>query len=390
VRIKTIETFTVALPFNRPEKWSGGARLGCANVLIKLTTDDGVIGWGESSGGSGGSVSAVRAAVDSCAPFVSGMDPFNVESLRARILQLGRWRNLHRLANLVIAGYEIAFFDIMGKICERPVSDLLGGRLRESISLYGYVLTDEQSGMVANAVDLVKRGFHILYTKVGWNLERDIRVLGAIREAVGPSPRIRIDANEMLSPFDAINWIRALSQFDIEFFEQPTPALDLEGMRRIRDASPIPIAANQGLWSIEEVLQVIRAGAADVLVTGPQWVGGLLALKKVAALADAASLPFCRHSPPETGISTAAGLHVLATLPHLMDGNQIYLGQVLVEDVLEDGQLTFEGGDLVVPNGVGLGVDVNQDKVHLLAKLYEEQGEFAQWDEQLQRQATFS
>jgi glucarate dehydratase len=390
VKIQKIEAFTVALPFDRPEKWSAGARQGCANVLIKLTTDDGIVGWGESSGGSGGSVESLRAAVDACATFVAGMDPFNVESLRERIIQFGRWRNLHRLANLVIAGYEIAFYDVMGRACQRPVSDLLGGRVRERISLYGYVLTDEQSAMVANAVDLVKQGFHVLYMKVGWNLERDVRVLSAIRDAVGPSPRIRIDANEMLAPADAINWIRVLSQFDIEFFEQPTPALDLAGMRRIRDASPVPIAANQGLWSIEEVMQVVRAGAADIIVTGPQWVGGLLALKKVAALADAASLPFCRHSPPETGISTAAGLQVLATLPHLMDGNQIYLGQVLLEDVVEDGQLSFEGGDLVVPKGVGLGVDVNEDKVRHLEELYNANGDFAQWDERVQGEMSFS
>jgi len=383
VKIERIDVYTIALPFDRPERWSSGARRGCANVLIKLTTDDGLVGWGETSGGSGGSVSVVRAAVDSCMPVVMGMDPFRVENLRLQLFSAGRWRNLHRLANLVLAGYEIAFYDLMGKACQRPVSDFLGGRVREKVSIYGYVLTAGQPAMVTEAVDLVKRGFTTLYVKGGWDTERDAGVLAAIRQAVGPAVRIRIDANEMLSPAAAISWIKSLSQFDLEFVEQPTPALDLEGMRRVRDASPVPIAANQGLWSAEEAVQVIRAGAADVLVTGPLWVGGLLSLKKVAAIADSAGLPFCRHSPPETGIATAAGLHVLATLPQLMDGNQIYLGQVLLEDVVSGGLTAVDQGHLAVPAGPGLGVDVDEKAVRHLSALYDSHGDFAQVDERI-------
>jgi L-alanine-DL-glutamate epimerase-like enolase superfamily enzyme len=383
VKVDRIDVYTIALPFDRPERWSSGARLGCANVLIKLTTDDGLVGWGETSGGSGGSVAAVRAAVDACRSVVQGMDPFQVEHLRSRLFSAGRWRNLHRLANLVLAGYEIAFYDLMGKACQRPASDFLGGRVRDSVSIYGYVLTAEQPIMVSAAVDLAKRGFTTLYMKGGWDTEQDAGILAAIREAVSSSVRIRIDANEALSPAAAISWISRLSEFNLEFVEQPTPALDLEGMRRTRDASPVPIAANQGLWSVEEVLQVIRAGAADILVTGPLWVGGLLSLKKVAAIAEAAGLPFCRHAPPETGIATAAGLQVLATLPQLMDGNQIYLGQVLLEDVVCGGLDPAEQGHLAVPAGPGLGVDVDEQVVRRLAALYDTHGDFAQVDERV-------
>jgi L-alanine-DL-glutamate epimerase-like enolase superfamily enzyme len=314
---------------------------------------------------------------------VLGMDPFRVEHLRSRLFSAGRWRNLHRLANLVLAGYEIAFYDLMGKAGQRPASDFLGGRVRDNVSLFGYVLTAEPALMVSAAADLAGRGFTTLYLKGGWDTERDARVLAGIRAAVPPSVRIRIDANEALSPAAAISWISRLSDFDLEFVEQPTPALDLEGMRRVRDASPVPIAANQGLWSAEEVLQVIRAGAADILVTGPLWVGGLLSLKKVAAIAEAAGLPFCRHAPPETGIATAAGLQVLATLPQLMDGSQIYLGQVLLADVVCRGLDPAEQGRLAVPAGPGLGVDVDEQAVRRLAALYDTHGDFAQVDDRV-------
>lgn len=383
MKIERADVYTIALPFDRPERWSAGARWGCANVLIKLTTDDGLVGWGETSGGSGGSVSAVRAAVDSCLPAVLDMDPFRIEWLRPRLFSVGRWRNLHRLAHLVLAGYEMACFDLMGKACQRPVSDFLGGRVRDQVSIYGYVLTDEQPAMVSAATGLVERGFTTLYTKGGWDTDRDTSVLAAIRQAVGPSVRIRIDANEMLSPAAAISWIKRLSEFDLDFVEQPTPALDLEGMRRVRDASPVPIAANQGLWSAEEAMQVIRAQAADILVTGPLWVGGLLALKKVAAIADAAELPFCRHSPPETGIATAAGLQVLSTLPQLMDGNQIYLGQVLLQDVVSKGLAWIDPAHLAVPSGPGLGIEVDEREVQRLAARYDSDGDFAQTDERI-------
>jgi L-alanine-DL-glutamate epimerase-like enolase superfamily enzyme len=380
MKVTSIEIHTIALPFDRPERWAVGARQGCSNVLVKLGTDDGMFGWGETSGGSGGSVEVVRAAVDSCAPFVQGMNPFHVEGLRQRVFQMGRWRNLHRLANLAVAAYEIAFFDLMGKACGRPISDLLGGAVRERISIYGYVLNDAPQAMAEHATRLVREGFHTLYLKGGWDFGRDVAVLEAIRAAVGDTPMIRVDANEALSPAEAVTWIRRLAPFNLEFVEQPTPAVDLQGMRRVREGSVIPVAANQGLWSAEELMQVIENRAADIAVTGPLWVGGLLALKKVAAIASAAGMPFCRHSPPETGIATAAGLHVLATLPELMGGNQIYLGQVILRDVARPA-FSYEDGNLRVPQGPGLGIEVDQEEVARLASLYSENGDFRQFDE---------
>jgi L-alanine-DL-glutamate epimerase-like enolase superfamily enzyme len=311
------------------------------------------------------------------------MDPFEVENLRMRIFQVGRWRNLYRVAHLAIAAFEIAFFDLIGKACDKPVYDLLGGAVRREISLYGYVVTDEPAAMAAQAKELVENGFGTLYMKGAWSRERDQRVLAAIRDAIGPRPRIRVDGNEALSPAEAVSWVKALEGFDLEFVEQPTPAIDLEGMRRVREASSIPVAANQGLWSSEEIVQVIRSRAADIIVTGPLWVGGLLALKKAAAIATAAGMPFCRHAPPEGGIATAAGLHVLATLPQLMDGNQIYLGAILTQDVVAGSPPSFERGRLRVPDGPGLGIEIDEDELDRLTTMYERQGDFAQWDERV-------
>lgn len=308
-----------------------------------------------------------------------GSDPFAVELLRERIFRAGRWRNLYRVANLVLAAYEIACFDLMGKAVGRPVSDLLGGAVRDRISIYGYVVADTPAAMAMQAAELVGNGFTTLYVKGGWETARDLAALEAIRDAVGPEPKIRVDGNEGLSPSGAISWISKISQFDLEFVEQPTPAIDIAGMKRVRDAAPMPVAANQGLWSTEDVMQVIRAEAADIIVTGPLWVGGLLSLKKVAAIASAAGMPFCRHSPPEGGIATSAGLHVLATLPELMDGNQIYLGAVVMQDVVVGSPREFESGTLPVPTGPGLGIDVDEDELERLAEIFETRGDYPQW-----------
>jgi len=383
MKVMQIDIYTIALPFIHTERWSTGGRKGCANVVLKLTTDDGLVGWGETSGGSGGSASVVRAAVESCREFVIDLNPFDVERLRKRIFDGGRWRNLYRLANLVLAGYEIAFYDLMGKACDLPASDLLGGRVRDKVSMFGYVPTGPVHEMASDAAALVGKGFNTLYLKGGWDIELDVRLLEAVRSAVGMSPRIRIDFNEALSPAAAVSWIQRLEPFELEFIEQPTPAGDLAGMRRVRDGSKVPIAANQGLWSVEDAMQVVRAGAADILVTGPLWVGGLLALKKVAAIASAANLPFCRHAPPETSIATAAGLQVLSTLPELMNGNQIYLGQLLVEDLAVAQTKYTNDGCLPVPDGAGIGVEVDEDAVRRLSVYYETHGEFPQADEAL-------
>src|SRR5262249_44194998 len=142
-----------------------------------------------------------------------------------------------------------------------------------------------------------------------------------------------------------------LERYGIDFIEQPIDARDLAGMHALRSSTRIPLAANQGIWSIADALQAIRAESCDVIVTGPLWLGGLLPLQRLGVLCAESSIGFCRHTPPETSITTAAGLHALATLPALLDGNQTYF-YYLAEDV-SDSLGDRHAARLPIPKGPG-------------------------------------
>ena len=212
--------------------------------------------------------------------------------------------------------------------------------------------------------------------KVGRGSQRDRDCVEAVRRAVGDAPKLRVDANQAWQVGEAIHQLRALAPFDLDFAEQPVHWTDLDGMARVRAAVPMPVAVDQGCFTEFETLAVIQKSAADVIVVGFHEAGGLLGMKKVAAVAAAGGLPLCRHGVTgETGVSTLAALQVLATIPNQTEGHQV-MHQLLPADILADGLLSFEAGHIAVPQRPGLGVELNPDRVEQYARLYEKQGPF--------------
>jgi L-alanine-DL-glutamate epimerase-like enolase superfamily enzyme len=196
--------------------------------------------------------------------------------------------------------------------------------------------------------------------KIGLDERADLAVIAAVREAVGGRAKLRVDANEAWTARDAIRIIKTLQPFDLEFVEQPVAMHDLDGMRRVRDAVDVPIAADQAAWLESDVLEVVRRHAADVVLTGPHRVGGLLALKKVCGLCEIASIPVAKQSPGDLGIATAAGLQVVCTCPNAVGlASQTHLSQ-LQHDIVWPPH-AFTEGALRVPTAPGLGVSLDAE-----------------------------
>jgi L-alanine-DL-glutamate epimerase-like enolase superfamily enzyme len=168
--------------------------------------------------------------------------------------------------------------------------------------------------------------------------------------------------------------IERLRPFALEFIEQPVASRDLDGLARVRALSPIAIAANQSAFTHFDVLEVVKRDAADVIVTGPHQAGGLLQLKKIAAMVETAGLPINRHAVGELGVGAVAGLHVAVTLPNLMDGNQTH-HQLLADDVLSEA-LPLDHPKAQPPQAPGLGIALDDDKVDHYARVYEREGQF--------------
>jgi L-alanine-DL-glutamate epimerase-like enolase superfamily enzyme len=370
--IARVRSRILSVPYHRPDRWSGGENYGLTTVLVFVDTDDGLTGVGEANGDR--SAAAVAEAISSMTPLIVGREPFEIEAITAAIFRRGKWHNVRPFANQAVAGIETALWDIVGKICGQPVVNLFGGPVRDEVDFFFYLQQTSIEQMMAEASQAVKDGYHVIYLKVGADDDRDVETVRAIREAVGPEPKIRVDANEAWAPGSAVAMIGRLAPFGIDFVEQPVASRDLDGLSRVRAASPVPVAANQAAFTHFDVLEVIKRQAADLIVTGPHQAGGLLQLKKIAAMAESAGLPINRHAVGELGVGALAGLQAIASFPNLTDGNQTH-HQLLKDDVLAE-PLKFNGGRVSLPSGPGIGVTLDEDKVERYASLYDRSGQF--------------
>jgi L-alanine-DL-glutamate epimerase-like enolase superfamily enzyme len=229
--------------------------------------------------------------------------------------------------------------------------------------------------MAAQAAEAVEQGFETIYLKSGFDREKDVADVAAVRAAIGPEPKLRIDANEAWTAAEAIAIMRELEPYDLEFVEQPVSMYDLDGLARVRRATSIPVAANQAAWLEFDVLEILRKRAADVILTCPHQLHGLYAFKKVAALCEVAGLPIVKHSFGDLAVTTYAAAHVLATCPNATRANQTHYN-LLDDDVIVGGPPRFENGALTLPRGPGIGVELDPEKVALYEEVFLREGEF--------------
>jgi muconate cycloisomerase len=190
------------------------------------------------------------------------------------------------------------------------------------------------------------------------------------KQSIG-NKRLRLDANEAWSPLTAMRMIKALSRFDIEVVEQPTVSDSLAALEQVKRSSLVAIAADQLVFTPEDVYSVCRQQAADLIVLGLHETGGIGRFRKAAAIAEAAGINVCLHGLYETGITTCATNQVGATLVNLDDGNQ-YMNHLLVEDIVKMPQLALEKGQLPVLPGPGLGFELDWDAVKRAERAYRE------------------
>jgi L-alanine-DL-glutamate epimerase-like enolase superfamily enzyme len=294
------------------------------------------------------------------------------QRLLSRVLGAG-WYPFHRTAALVLGGLEMACWDAVGKLLQQPVSMFFGGAIRDSFSSMYYIQAQSDlDAMVEQAKDAVDRQFETIYFKVGIEEERDVELVARVRAAIGPGPKLRVDANEAWSPGTAVRVLRQMAPYVIEYIEQPTSMFDIDGMAHVRAASGVAVGANQTSWGPAPILEIIRKNAADVIMTDPHQEGGLLPTKRILGLCEMAGLPFVNHAFNATTTTLAAHMHVMSTSSACVlaiQGHPDFLADDYVTEPLD-----YSGGRLDVPRGPGLGVELDAEKISRYAATFEEEG----------------
>src|SRR5688572_14126133 len=305
-------------------------------LLIRLETDSGLVGWGEAPE-DWLTKTFEGTPEDQMRGQAVGRDPFDVE----------RWYAENTLGSYLASGVEMAMWDLIGKAAKLPLYKLLGGAIRKRIELAACMGIRPYDEAKAIAQGYVEQGFTTLKTKAGRSAEEDLAMVRGIRDGVGDRLKLRIDPNQGYAPEVAFPLARDLEKYNLEYFEQPMPISCIGESARLRKLTKTPLGLNESVTTMEITLQILQLHAADVLLPDTYQSGGILGVKKVAALCEAAGVPCVFHCAHDLGLKTAAMLHVVASTPNFPRANDCtYYG--LTDDIITPLHV-IERGHMLVP-----------------------------------------
>jgi L-alanine-DL-glutamate epimerase-like enolase superfamily enzyme len=359
VKIARIEATPLAIPLAQEFHWAGGAQVGANLVLFSVHTDDGVVGHGESICED---PRAVVAYGELMARQLVGRSPGDMEAILRSIWTEGRWKMWPQFTQLVFAGIEVACWDALGRSLGVPTRALFGGAARDELDYFGFLQGDDPATLAAHARQLAGEGYRVIYMKVGRGARDDDACVAAVREAIGPEPLLRIDPNEAWDRSTAVDRLRRLEQYELDWVEQPVPAQDVAGLAHVRRSVHTKIAADQAVFTTGQLLHVLEREAADVIVQGSHDAGGLYRFKQQAFLCEAHGLQVNRHAFMESEISFLANAQVASTVPNLTLGNQV-MHQLLAERLTTGPTHVLEGGRFRLNDLPGHGFELDDDAV---------------------------
>jgi L-alanine-DL-glutamate epimerase-like enolase superfamily enzyme len=331
------------------------------SLLLCVRTDEGISGWGEMNTGFGRGVD--KSLVEHwIAPALVGQDPTRIQQTFARV-DAPYWPQFGRRGLACAA--EMALWDITARSMDRPVSALLGGLVREQVPVafcLGITTAQEAAEVAARAY---AQGWRVLKTKIGLDLRADVERVEAIVEATGGQLRLRLDANQGYDRIGALAMLRAMAPFPIEYLEQPLPVTDFAGNRTLMERGALPIAINEDAYTLGGVARGIAERAIDAAVVDIEGSAGVSGLREIAALGAAFDIPLAHHCGWDLGVKAAMMLQVVGATPAINLATDstyaMHLDDVLVE------RLATVDGAMPVPQGPGIGVDVDEEAVRRLA-----------------------
>jgi len=376
VKITNVEAIALAAPF---EKFFGGLdkvpahilrpaanqvthpRLGQASTIVRIETDEGIVGIGEALGLPTPEITATIVA-GHFKRLLLGQDPRDTaviwESLQGSL-------RTHRLGFVpnAIAAIDLALWDVKGKALGLPISRVLGGAFRDRIPVYAspvpFMATAEDSAREAGV--FVARGFRAIKLKIGRGLASDLAHVEAVRAAIGPEVELLLDVNCGYDVPTAITFAREVLPYRPYWLEEPVEPSNVEGLAEIRRRADLRIATGENEQSVFGVRDLLLANATDVLMPNIGKAGGLTECLRIAELARAFHVQIAPHGVG-AGIAIAAALQFCAAIPNLLKYEYNQLLNPLREAVVKE-RLELRDGSLMVPTGPGLGVTLDEDAI---------------------------
>jgi len=344
--------------------------------IVEVVTDEGIHGYGEAFGG--GQVALANKAIVELVirPMILGEDPLDRERIWHKVYNLLRDHGQKGMPIQSLSGVDIALWDIAGRYLKLPLYKLLGGAFRQSISVYGYGMMlqrvpELEKSFAGESIRIVEAGYKAIKMKIGLGAPRDIQLVKAVREAIGPDILLMVDANHAYTAREAIPLGRELEHLDVFWFEEPVAPEDHQGYRDVCTALDLPVAGGEAEFTRWGFRDLIANRCVDVLQPETCGLGGITEYCKVLALAHTYFIPVVNHVWG-SAVAVATNLHLLAALPDLPGAAEPvqpmleydttpnrFREELLVKPLDIPGQVKRNGGWVSLPPGPGLGIEID-------------------------------
>ena len=366
---RSIETLLIDIPTIRPHKMAVATMQTQTLVLIKIETQDGLIGWGEATtiGGLGygeESPESIKTNIDTYfSPLLKSLNKQNI----AQTMQVLK-KNIigNRFAKCAI---QTALLDIQAQRLGLSLSELLGGRLRDNVPVLWVLASGDTEKDIAEAQKMLAAKRHNFFKlKIGSRaVEADVEHVLAIKKALGDEVSIRVDVNRAWSELDAIKGITLLQDGGVDLIEQPCAIDNIDAMERLTRRFDIAIMADESLMGPSSAYKLARTNAASVFAVKVAQSGGLLEGRDVATVANLAGIDLYGGTMLEGSVGTIASAHLFSTFENLAFGTELFGPLLLTEEILKT-PLQYHDFALHLPQGTGLGIEMDEDKIDNLRR----------------------
>lgn len=354
------------IPIEAPLRYAFGSHPGFSRIIVEVQTDEGLTGLGECYGGASreGQLAEMRS-------LLIGEDPFQLERIRWKLAAPASLKLFGHV--LGFAAIEFACLDLQGKALNKPVCEIIGGKMRDEVpfSLYlfyryanaggqGEVSNPDQMASYVRE-QVAKHGFQSIKYKNGvLPPDEEVDTFISLRKTFPKMP-IRLDPNAAWTVTTAIRVARRLHDYDLEYLEDPV--WGMRALARVNAKAPwITLASNMSIFAFEDLVPNVAMDVLDIVLLDPHWYGGITRARLAAQVCETFGVDVGMHSGAEFGISQAAMIHLAASLPNLLLAPDSHYHH-LTDDIIEGGKLRYIGGKMKVPEGPGLGVRLDRGKL---------------------------
>lgn len=359
MNIDSITLYPVSIPLKQVFKTARGQKTHAKSVIVTLHTDTGLVGWGEASSSpyiTGATQASNMAIAKELAALIKGKDPLAIEE---------RMRDINGFiagAASIRCAFDMALYDLLGKVAGLPLYQLLGGTRRSLRTDRTIGLKDTVGETAAEAEVLLAQGFDAIKLKVGRPGLEDLEHVKAVRDCAGPDILLKIDGNQGWDYPTAVANIQAMVPFNLQYVEQPLPVWDYANQKRLRENATLPLCADESVFDDKDAFKLLSIGAVDYLNIKLSKSGGVHTALKINAVAEAAGCKCMIGCFSESRLSLSAAAHLAMAKPNIafldLDSAYNFQSDPVVGGMVYD---DTKGGVIHLPDTPGLGAEIRKD-----------------------------